>query len=301
MTKPQIGRMLVVGLGLIGGSLAMAARRWDLVGEVWAVNRSRPSLDFALQQGIVDRVAQDAETLLPELGPGDVVVIGVPVLAVGPLLEQLARSLSPEVTVTDVGSTKGWLVQEAQRVWGKLPEALVPSHPIAGSEKSGVQAAHSDLFVDHRVIITPTGYESRRHRECVEELWKGVGARIDLMSPEHHDEILGATSHLPHVLAFVLVDLLASMDEKREVLKYAAGGFRDFTRIASSDPLMWRDIMIANRAAISESIDRFEQHLDELKDALASESEVRLMKMFQRAQATRNAFVRQSEKNRAGE
>lgn len=298
--RSGIGKLLVIGLGLIGGSLAAGARKQGLAREILAVDENAASLDYALAVGIVDRVSTRLEDFLPQLTDGDMVVLGVPVLSVTPILEKLAVGLAPSVTISDVGSTKGWLVAEATRIWGEIPSGLVPAHPIAGSEKSGVTASRADLFLRHRVIITPTGAQTDGHKQRVEQLWLGLGAHLDEMSAEHHDEILGATSHLPHVLAFALVDALATMEEQGEVLKYAAGGFRDFTRIASSDPAMWRDIMVANRDAISRSIDKFEDHLQNLKDALYTDSETRLMTIFQRAQATRNALVHKADSKAEG-
>lgn len=286
----------MVGLGLIGGSFARALRESGSVGHIRAYNRKPESLDYARENGIIDLACSSLAELVDGLDQGDVLVLGVPVLAVGPVLEAVMPAVEAGVTLTDVGSTKGWLVSEAERVFGKLPANLVPAHPIAGSEKYGVEASRADLFRDHRVILTPHQFCDSAKVQLVRDLWLACGASIDEMSPQRHDEVLGATSHLPHVLAYILVDLLCSMEQRGEVLRYAAGGFRDFTRIASSDPAMWRDIMIANREAISSRIDEYEQHLDRLKEALESESAEAIQEIFERAQSTREAFLKQTER-----
>ena len=297
MSQFAAKRLAVVGLGLIGGSLAKALRETGCVEHIRAYNRSAQSLQFALQQGIIDQACSSIGQLCEGLEAGDVLVLGVPVLAAGPVLEQLHPAVEAGVTITDVGSTKSWLVAEAERVFGEAPSNLVPAHPIAGSEQYGVEASRADLFRAHRVILTPHANCGASHLERVRELWLACGAGIDEMTPRRHDEVLGATSHLPHVLAYILVDLLCSMEQRGEVLRYAAGGFRDFTRIASSDPTMWRDIMIANREAISSRIDEYEQHLDRLKAALEDESAEAIQEIFERAQATREAFLKQSEQS----
>ena len=297
MTNIIANRVAIIGLGLIGGSLAAALKKADAVGEIRALNRNPATVQYALQRGIIDKACTSIEDLIADLGDGDIIVLGVPVLAVGPILEMIRPALAAGVTLTDVGSTKSWLVAEAERVYGQLPTGLVPAHPIAGSERNGVEAADAALFNKHRVILTPTGFESDDHLQRVRQMWLCTGALIDEMSAQYHDTVLGATSHLPHVLAYVMVDLLCSMEQRGEVLRYAAGGFRDFTRIAGSDPVMWRDILIANREAISGRIDEFEAHLDRLKEALESETAEKIHEIFERAQSTRNAFVSQAEKS----
>lgn len=289
--------MAVIGLGLIGGSLAAAAREKQVISRISAYNRRQDSLEFAKKKGLIDEAASSVEALIAPLEAGDLLVLGVPVLAVGPILQQILPALERGVIVTDVGSTKGWLLQEAQRVCGELPATLVPGHPIAGSEKYGVEAADANLYRDHRVILTPHENTDADSLRRVRALWLAAGAKVEEMSAARHDEVLGATSHLPHVLAYILVDLLCSMEQRGDVLKFAAGGFRDFTRIASSDPVMWRDILIANRAAISSRIEEYEQHLDRLKEALEAESADRIQAIFERAQATRESFLKQTEKN----
>ncbi len=296
-TLPPIRRLIVVGLGLIGGSVALAAKNRGLVKEVYGLNRSAESLAYAVKAGVIDRGFQDVEMLLEGCTNEDMILLAAPVMAMGPLLAEIHRHLKTDATITDVGSTKSNIVAQVKEIWSELPGNFVPGHPIAGSEKFGVQAANPELFVQHRVILTPTGREDVQHLQRVKQLWTELGAEVDLMTPEHHDKILAATSHLPHILAFTLVDQLASMEEQTEVLRYAAGGFRDFSRIAGSDPVMWRDILIANRESITARIEEFEKHLEQLKSALRESSPEQIQEIFERAQKTRNGFLHKSDQN----
>lgn len=297
MSDPLARRLIVIGLGLIGGSLAKAAKERGLVGEVIGMNRSADSLEYALNAGVIDQAFQSVEEALADCTDQDIILLGVPVLSLGPVLQKVHDHLKVDATITDVGSAKSILVEQAKSIWSEMPSNLVPGHPIAGSEKFGVQAADANLFENHRVILTPTGFESDNHLQRVRQLWSGVGAEVDEMSAAHHDKILAATSHLPHILAFTLVDQLASMEEQTEVLRYAAGGFRDFSRIAGSDPIMWRDILIANRESIISRIDEFETHLEKLKSALGDSSPEQIQEIFERAQKTRNGFLHKSDEN----
>jgi prephenate dehydrogenase len=297
MSDPLARRLIVIGLGLIGGSLAKAAKERALVNEVIGINRSADSLEYALNAGVIDQAFHSVEEALADCTDQDIILLGVPVLSMGPVLQKVHDHLMVDATITDVGSVKSILVEQAKSIWPEMPSNLVPGHPIAGSEKFGVQAADAALFENHRVILTPTGAESNSHLQRVRQLWTGVGAEVDEMSAEHHDKILAATSHLPHILAFTLVDQLASMEEQTEVLRYAAGGFRDFSRIAGSDPIMWRDILIANRKSIISRIDEFETHLEKLKVGLGNSSPEQIQEIFERAQKTRNGFLHKSDEN----
>ncbi len=297
MSDPLARRLVVIGLGLIGGSLAKAAKQRGLVSQVIGMNRNANSLEYALKANVIDQAFQSVEEAIAGCTDEDVILLGVPVLSMGPVLQKIHDHLKVDATITDVGSAKSIVVEQAQNIWSQMPSNLIPAHPIAGSEKFGVQAADASLFEDHRVILTPTGSQSDRHLQRVRDLWTGVGAEVDEMSAEHHDKILAATSHLPHILAFTLVDQLASMEEQTEVLRYAAGGFRDFSRIAGSDPVMWRDILIANRESIISRIDEFETHLEKLKAALGDSSPEQIQEIFERAQKTRNGFLHKSDEN----
>ena len=285
-----VNRLVVIGLGLIGSSLAVAARKAGITQEVVGISRRTSTLDIALEAGIIDRAEQSLAAIAPQLGAGDIVVIGVPTLTVPSILEDCHKLLSADVTLTDVASVKGSVVDAAQTIYGQLPPQLVPGHPIAGSEKSGVTAAKADLFKDHRVILTPHENCTEQHIRLVEKLWQSVGAIVSSMDIKEHDEVLAATSHLPHFLAYSLVDTLASMRKDREIFRYAAGGFRDFTRIAASDPIMWRDIALANRDAILSVLDQIMNDFSELRSAIDSGDQTYLMDVFTRARDARNHF-----------
>lgn len=284
------GRLLVVGLGLIGGSLALAARQRHLFSEVIGASRSPATLHKALELGVVDRVESDLPTALAAMGAGDIVVVAVPTLTVPNIIAQLQGHLSSAVSFTDVASVKGSIVNAVKDIYGSVPEQFVPGHPIAGSEKSGVGASLPDLYDDHRVILTPLAVTGEAHTARVTAMWRGVGATVSEMPVEEHDEVLAATSHLPHLLAYSLVDTLAGMEENREIFRYAAGGFRDFTRIAASDPIMWHDITLANSAAIVEVLDSVTDHLQSLRTAILSGDSEHLLGVFTRAKEARHHF-----------
>ncbi|KJS04123.1 MAG: 3-phosphoshikimate 1-carboxyvinyltransferase [Gammaproteobacteria bacterium BRH_c0] len=293
---PTLGRLLVYGLGLIGGSLAKAARERGLCREVIGVSRRQSTLDRALESGVVDRVFSDAREGLRLLEPGDMVLISVPTLSVKRTLEELRDCLHSEVTITDAASVKGSVVAAALEVYGFFPPQFVPGHPIAGSEKSGVDAANAELYVDHRVILTPEPATAPHHLAAVRHLWEGVGATVSLMPWNEHDEVLAATSHVPHLLAYSLVDTLARMEENREIFRYAAGGFRDFTRIAGSDPVMWHDICLSNKDAIIEVLDRLTDNFQTLRQAIARDDSDYIMGVFTRAKEARTHFTKMLER-----
>ena len=284
------GRLLVVGLGLIGGSLALAARQRHLFSEVIGASRSPATLQKAMELGVVDRVESDLPTALAAMGAGDIVVVGVPTLTVPRIIAQLKEHLPAEVSFTDVASVKGSIVAAVKDIYGSVPAQFVPGHPIAGSEKSGVAASLPDLYDDHRVILTPVVETGEAHTARVAAMWRGVGATVSEMPVKEHDEVLAATSHLPHLLAYSLVDTLAGMEENREIFRYAAGGFRDFTRIAASDPIMWHDITLANSGAIVEVLDSVTDHLQSLRTAILSGDSEHLLGVFTRAKEARHHF-----------
>ncbi len=290
-----INRLLVVGLGLIGGSLAKAAKERGLCREVIGSSRNPETLKKALANGVVDRVVASVEDVAAELGEGDVVLIGVPTLTVPVIIRQLQPLLAETVTITDVASVKGSVVEVVRQTYGGIPPQFVPGHPIAGSEKSGVEAANSALFDDHRVILTPLPETGAAHLQRVRELWQGAGAVISEMPVAEHDEVLAATSHLPHMLAYTLVDTLSHMRENREIFRYAAGGFRDFTRIAASDPVMWHDIVMANSTALLSVLDNFTDHVNSLKEAINNKDSEYLLGVFTRAREARNHFAKMLE------
>ncbi len=294
-----VNRLVVIGLGLIGSSLAASVRNKALAKEVIGISRRQSTLEIALNNGIVDRCADDLSQVAQDLEAGDIVVIGVPTLSVPQVLQDCISQLSPEVTITDVASVKESVVNSAQSLFGAVPSQLVPGHPIAGSEKSGVTAANPELFVNHRVILTPVESTADSHIQRTTKLWQSVGSIVSTMSVEEHDQILAATSHLPHFLAYSLVDTLAGMNEKTDIFRYAAGGFRDFTRIAASDPIMWRDIAIANKDAVIQVMDKMLENLTELRGCIEAQDKQGLTQRFTRSREARNHFGSMLDSNKS--
>jgi prephenate dehydrogenase len=292
----MIERLCVIGVGLIGGSVARAARARGLVRTVAGVDADAANLDRALQAGVIDagypKVADGA-------AGADLVMVAVPVGAVEKVLGELKSVWSERAVYTDAGSTKGDVIAAAERVFGTVPANFVPGHPIAGAERSGVEAARDDLYAGKRVILTPLERTDPKALERVEALWAGMGAKVSAMTPRHHDEVLAATSHLPHVLAFVLTDMLGRQDEQQDIFRYAAGGFRDFTRIASSDPTMWLDICLANRQEIVLLIEQYRAALAQAAQLIAEARADELYALFARARAARQRFLDQLENSHA--
>jgi prephenate dehydrogenase len=282
-----IDRLTIIGVGLIGGSLARALKSVSAVKEVVGTSRDAQHLQQALDLGVIDRIEMD---LGAAVSGADMIVVAVPVGAMEGVFASIAPYLSADAVITDVGSTKASVVEAAKKAFGELPAGFVPGHPIAGTEKSGVDASFAELFQQRRVILTPTESTSVDAVSKVRTMWEKTGAIVTETSVTHHDEVLAATSHLPHLLAFALVDTLATMDDKQEIFDYAAGGFRDFTRIASSDPLMWHDICVHNEPALLKMLDRFEADLDRLREAIAKNDSEYLLQVFSRAKAARDQF-----------
>jgi prephenate dehydrogenase len=282
-----IKQLTIIGVGLIGGSLARALKAAGAVGEVVGSGRDAAHLQQALELGVIDRIETDPAKAVQG---ADMVVVAAPVGAAEAVFRAIAPSLTADTILTDVGSTKASVVAAARAAFGELPENFVPGHPIAGTEKSGVAASFAELFAGRRVILTPTERSNPAAVARVRALWEKTGAEVVETSVAHHDEVLAATSHLPHLLAFTLVDTLATLDDKQEIFEYAAGGFRDFTRIASSDPLMWHDICIHNEPALLKMLERFEADLDKLRQAIANNDSDYLLQVFTRAKAARDRF-----------
>jgi 3-phosphoshikimate 1-carboxyvinyltransferase len=284
---PKLGRLVVVGLGLIGGSFAKGLREKGLFHEVVGVDLDPQSRRLAVELGVVDRSESD---LAVACVGADVIQLAVPILAMEKLLVALAKLDLAGAVLTDVGSAKGSVVCAAELAFAGLPLRFVPGHPIAGSEQSGVEAANGQLFSRHKVILTPLSQVDRGALELVDRLWRALDADVEHMHVEHHDQVLAATSHLPHLLAFGLVDSLAKRSENLEIFRYAAGGFRDFTRIAGSDPLMWHDICLANREAVLRTLDAFRDDLDTLRAAIDTGDGHHLLGVFTRARVAREHF-----------
>lgn len=284
----MIERLCVVGVGLIGGSLARALRAAGAVREVVGCGRERANLERAVELGVVDRFTQDVGEAV---SGADLVFLAVPLGAMRPVLEALRGRVASGAVITDGGSAKASVVADARAVFGAVPPFFVPGHPIAGTEKNGVEASFATLYRSRRVILTPLHETDPGAVARVEEMWRECGAEVSYMTVGHHDEVLAATSHLPHMLAYALVDSLARLDEHDEVFRYAAGGFRDFTRIASSNPVMWRDICIANREALMRMLARFSGELAELAAAVERGDGEALLEIFARAKGARDRFI----------
>ncbi|MFB2705978.1 bifunctional prephenate dehydrogenase/3-phosphoshikimate 1-carboxyvinyltransferase [Marinobacter shengliensis] len=285
--QPLFQRVAVIGLGLIGGSLASAIRSHNLARVVVGFDQKPEDAALGVDLGVID---QAATTLEQAVRGSDLVVLAVPVRATRVVLEQIRPWLASDAVLTDVGSTKSSFVADVKAVFGKLSPRVIPGHPIAGSEKSGIRAANPDLFANHKVILTPADDADAAALSGLTALWEGTGATVLTMSVAYHDEVLAATSHLPHLIAFSLVDTLAGEDENMDIFRYAAGGFRDFTRIAASDPVMWHDIFLSNRDAVLRVIDHFTQDLDQLRAAIANGDGATLLRVFSRAKAAREHF-----------
>ena len=284
-----INKMVVIGVGLIGGSLAKVLRTKGMVKQLVGVGRNEQNLKRAVAMGVIDSYSLDAAEAVQG---ADLVLISTPVLGIEKVLVSIKDSLSPDTIITDAGSAKGIVVAAAKKVFGSVPAKFVPGHPIAGSEKSGIEAADEGLYQQHMVILTPLPETDRGALDTVGQLWKAAGAEVVTMDVKYHDQVLAATSHLPHLLAYSLVETLAGRNENREIFRYAAGGFRDFTRIASSDPTMWHDIFLANREAVLKSLDAFSEGVTVLRQALEDQDSQSMMGIFTRAKSARDHFTK---------
>lgn len=284
----MIDRLCIVGVGLIGGSLARALRKAGRCREVVGVGRNAQRLEKARALGVIDRCETD---IVRGVKDADVVVVAVPLGAIQEQFQALRGHLSPKTVVTDVGSAKRSVIAAAQSAFGQIPSNLVPGHPIAGTEQSGVEASFASLFEGHRVILTPVSETSASALRRVRDMWAATGAEVVEMHPAMHDEVLAATSHLPHVLAYALVNALGTMNERVEIFANAAGGFRDFTRIASSDPQMWHDICLANSDAIVSVLRELIVDLGQVTAAIENGDGDTIKALFARAKALRDQYT----------
>lgn len=284
----RLEKIVVVGVGLIGGSFALALKKAGLVGDVAGIGRSRATLDEAMRLGIIDRVgAFDAATL----GDADLVLLATPVGQMPLLMQTMAPHLGPQTTITDGGSTKGDVEAAVRQFLPAHLSRFVPAHPIAGAENSGAGAAKADLYVDRKVVLTPLPECDADAIERVRTAWSACGATVHEMTPSRHDQVFAAVSHLPHLLSFALVHDLAQRENREEFFRFAASGFRDFTRIAASHPEMWRDICIANKSALLSELEQYQRQLEELRKALLVGDAVALEAVFAEARTVRRAWA----------
>jgi 3-phosphoshikimate 1-carboxyvinyltransferase len=282
-----IPRVAVIGLGLIGCSWIKGLRVRGCVNDVRGYDRNLDSMQLALSEGLIDHYSENIAEVVAD---ADLVIVSVPIMAMRPVLESIREHIAAHTVITDVGSVKGSVARDAAAAFGPEFDRFVLGHPIAGSERSGVMAADENLYVRHKVIITPEAHTSRNALALVRDAWSAVGADIEHMSVDHHDEVLAATSHLPHLLAYSLVDTLANSHENKEIFNYAAGGFRDFTRIAASSPVMWRDIFGANKDQILKTLDLFSHDLAFLRAAIEQGDSTTVMGVLTRAKSARDHF-----------
>lgn len=283
-------RLCIIGIGLIGGSIAKAARAEGLCKQVVALGREKnlPNMQRALELGVIDAFYTDAAQAM---AGSDCVIICTPVGSIQAIFEQLKPHWNPQTLYSDAGSTKASVIDAARAVFGEVPGNFVPAHPIAGAERSGVEAAKVDLYRNRRLIITPLAGTDSQAVDKLGEFWRRIGSSVSLMTVEHHDTVLAATSHLPHLLAFALVGMLGRKDAQREIFKYAAGGFKDFSRIASSDPTMWQDICLANKQEIIPLMQQFQAELKRIEQLLQNDDAAALFDTFSYAKQARQRFL----------
>jgi len=288
MDKFYIDKLVVVGVGLIGGSLALALKEAGAVGHVVGIGRGMANLETALKLGVVDSVTQD---LAEGVKDADVIFLATPVQALGPVAESAMPYLKPGAIITDGGSVKQAVIDAIEPHLRKDVH-FVPGHPIAGTENSGAEAAFATLYRNRRCILTPTDRTDAAALEQMKQMWELAGSQVVIMEVEKHDRVLAAISHLPHMVAYALVNAVGAYDRYDEnILEYSAGGFRDFTRIASSDPTMWRDIALTNREALVEMMQQFETFFAELKADISEGSGEKLYEFFRRSKQSRDEIL----------
>jgi prephenate dehydrogenase len=290
MAGKVAGKLVICGVGLIGGSFALAlkAALGPRSPRIVGLGRTRAPLEQALRLGVIDEIGADWSNAL---AGADLVLLGMPVGQMLPVMEALVPHLEPQTLVTDGGSTKADVVAAARQAFGTRIGQFVPGHPIAGAEKSGVAAANAELYLNKRVVLTPLPENAPADVRAVRGVWEICGAKVSELSPLDHDRVFAAVSHLPHLLAFALVHDLAGRVNAGQLFGFAAGGFRDFTRIASSHPEMWRDICIANRKALLQELDAYLAELLRTRVLLAGADSAGLEKMFATARARRDAWL----------
>ena len=288
----MFNKLCVIGVGLIGGSIATAARANGLAQTIVGFGRldDIENLQLAKELNVIDEFYTDIETAIVD---ADFVIIATPVAATENVLKLLKSFWKTNTIYSDVGSTKGNVIEAAQKVFDCVPPNFIPAHPIAGAENSGVSAALVDLFVNKRLILTPVENTSSEALQKTQQFWEKIGALVSIMDVYQHDKILAATSHLPHILAFSLDEMLGQRDEQEAIFKYAAGGFRDFTRIASSDPTMWTAICEANKIEILQLLEQFKAELTTVQNLIETDDYTKLFELFSYAKMARERFLNQ--------
>ena len=280
-------RVAILGLGLIGGSLASALKSAGKTEHVVAFDLDQSQLEQGLSAGVIDEWCQSAADAVTE---ADLIVLAVPVMAVASVLAQIKPVLDPKSILTDVGSVKGYVLETVESVFGQVPENFIAGHPIAGSERHGVAASDKKLFINHKVILTPLASTNPESMSVIEAMWQCVGANVVMMDPAHHDQVLAQTSHLPHLLAYGLIDTLSAQGDSLEIFDYAAGGLRDFSRIAALDPTMWRDIFRSNSDAVLSILNEYQHELSTLQSLIEDGDFDQLAAVFARSKKARDHF-----------
>jgi len=287
--QPMFNRVALIGMGLIGSSISHASRRGGLAKEIVGSARTKSTVDTALRLGLISKGYDSAAEAV---AGADLVILSVPVGACGPVTAEIAPHLAPGAILTDVGSVKAQVVRDMAP---HVPRGVhfVPGHPIAGTEQSGPEAGFAELFDGRWTILTPTTDSDAAAVAKLKAFWEGLGAKVETMDPAHHDMVLAITSHLPHLIAYNIVNTAEHLERvtDKEVIKFSAGGFRDFTRIAASDPTMWRDIFLGNRDGVMEMLRRFSEDLDELKRAIEAGDGETLFRRFTDARTIRRGII----------
>ena len=284
----MIKRLTLIGTGLIGGSLSLALKNAHAVDHVVGFARTEKNLQKGIEIGVLDSYATQLDQAVKE---SDMVVLAVPLGAMESMLKQIAPYLNEQCIVTDVSSAKSSVVAQAKKHLGNKFPQFVAAHPIAGTEKSGIESGFAELFQNRKVILTPDAQTSKTAIDSVQAMWQSCGAQVESMTVAHHDEVFAATSHLPHMLAYSLVNCLANMEDRVEIFKYAAGGFRDISRIASSDPTMWRDVCLYNQQALSKMLSDYASELATLSSKVAVGDANALYEYFDRAKKRRDELI----------
>lgn len=285
----MIKKLTIFGVGLIGGSLALALKKAGYCETIVGCSRNADHLQKAVDLGVIDRYSLDP---VEAVKGADMILLAVPMRAIQPVLESIVGHIEPNAVITDAGSVKGSVIRAASKAFdGKISPNFVAGHPIAGREKSSVEAAIVDLYIDHKVVLTPTAETNPDAVLKVKEMWQTAGATVETLDVKQHDDVLAATSHLPHVLAYSLVNTLSKSQYGDAVFDYAAGGFKSFSRIASSDPVMWRDICLENKEAILSALNNFQQDLSDLSSLIEDENGEALIDIFTQAKATRDRNI----------
>ena len=280
-------KICIIGVGLIGGSFAVGLKKANKVDMVVGFGRNENNLIKAQELGVIDKFSLD---IAQALNGVNLVLIATPVNSFKAILEMIKPHINEQMIISDVGSTKASIVKIAKEVFGEIPQNFIPAHPIAGKEQSGVEAADANLFQNKRLIITPEKNTNIDSIVIISDLWESVGAKVEIMDIEKHDDLLAMTSHLPHMLAFSLMDYL--MNSNPDACHYAAGGFKDFSRIASSDAVMWRDICINNPEQIVKHIEGYQQGLDKISNLIKTNQPEALEQLFRDAKSARDSWLK---------